>query len=385
MPPARPKRFPPLVVMLATAVRERGRLVALKRCLTSLSGQTLPVRAYVAWHAVPDLHAETVEALHTFARSCSVPPCLIEAPAPRSQFEHLDAARRAALADAKAVKRAASSTWAIFSDDDDISAPQRAQMYAETCAMPQVPPSVVGVTCLRVAMRSERRRSSTARQRAIRSAADVDALLASGEAGIRSDLVEFWSYAVRLDALSRFIEAQSPALLRHHLADLRFRSWLGECGAMPSVERWHHSGGRLQWAYFYDTQYDGDEDGGGGGPTAGSGRVSMHLVRDTKGERERDPELARKYGGLDLPLLAQMRQVGEMATVRGFDDPSAGLGVQVPRKARRAKLVGLLLESLQRPVDLWSTLPPGRQEAYRACAQEMGDDFVRLGDELSGG
>lgn len=189
-----------LVVLLATAIRQESRLVSLQRCLDSLLLQTLPVRVYVAWHALPALRDATEKVLLDFAAASVVPPKLLESATAKTQLQHFDAAQRVLATDVSVECSGRDvdigGTWVMFSDDDDISASDRVAKYAELVQAGSIPRRVPGIVCARVAMRRARTRPAS-RSRVIGCAADVDAALRDGDVEI-VQMNEYWCYAVRV-------------------------------------------------------------------------------------------------------------------------------------------------------------------------------------------
>ena len=84
--------------------------------------------------------------------------------------------------------------------------------------------------------------------------------------------------------------------------------------------------------------------------------------------------------GLPLTLIAQMRDVGEMATVIGFDGPK--LGVRLPRAQRTREIRSLLLEALQKPVDHWARCPPDLKAGLQKVIEELGEELLATAESF---
>jgi hypothetical protein len=378
----------PVYILLASAIREEGRLASLRRCLASLAAQTVPTRVYIAWHATSEtLRAKASKELDDFAAASAVPPRLLESRDGRTQMQHLNIARQALTEDVRrehGKEHDLGSTWCLFSDDDDISHPKRVSWYAEVVQSHVLPRRVPGVLCSRVAMRNVEGRPSSARSRALTCSADVDAALRDGDVIVREGFHEYWCYCVRLQAIAQFFDSTPPGLLAHRLADLRLRQWLAASSPLPYLEQALGVKAReLRYAYFYDRDSEAH----------GHAHTSTHVHEASV--RAVDEERARRLGkglpyamgddphgepGLPLTLIAQMRDVGEMATVIGFDGPK--LGVRLPRAQRTREIRALLLEALQKPVDHWARCPQELKERLLMAIEELGDELLETAESF---
>ena len=357
---------PPLVIFCATSIKQESRLLSLERCLNSLAAQTVPVRVYVAWHASSvRLRRATLQLLDAFSNASPLPPMLIESASPLSQFQHLDAARRALAAESWVT----AATWVLFTDDDDISAPDRVERYAAVIARKDLPSHVPCVLCTRVAMRcvnAKKKRAqaeSDLHARLIASASDVDAALRDGDAEIR-EMHEWWCYAVKLDAIEQFLDRQPPGLLAHRLADLRFRQWLAASVPVPRLEQ--ALGDGLRWVYFYDRD------------TIAHDHAHRGTLSDVDAERAHRLGRGLGSGVLDASHVGLMRDVGEMVTAIGFDGPK--IGVQLPRAQRAREIHSLVLEALQTPTNHWARMDGPSRERYAALADELGEELLQVAE-----
>ena len=385
--PTRMQPPTPVYILLASAIQQESRLSSLKRCLMSLAAQTVPARVYVAWHATKALRSETEAILGEFARASAVQPRLLESPEALTQMQHLDRARHALTDDVQrehGKQHDLGNTWCLFSDDDDISHPNRVSWYAEVVQSRALPRRVPGVLCARVAMRNVETRPSSARSRALSGAADVDAALRDGDVTVREGFHEFWCYCVRLHALAQFFDSTPPGLLAHRLADLRLRQWLAASAPLPYLEQALGPKAKdLRWAYFYDRDSEGHDHAH---TSAHSHEASVRAVDEERSRRlgrglpyamGDDP---RDGPGLPLTLIAQMRDVGEMATVIGFDGPK--LGVRLPRAQRTREIRSLLLEALQKPVDHWARCPPDLKAGLQKAIEELGEELLATAESF---
>ena len=304
-------------------------------------------------------------------------------------MQHLNEAQLAVVAEStRSQSRNATleHTWVLWSDDDDISHPDRVAAYAEVVQQTEAMEaqerakghtarrSVAGIICTRVAMRRENKLAAAGAMAShgIECPADVDSALRVGAADVR-DFNEYWCYCVRLSAVRQFFASTPPKLLANRLADLRFRQWLSASGPMPFVEK--VLGPRAPpWAYFYDRDNQSHQH--------------AHRTHDAS-VRQIDQERAHRLsaglppgmdGDLPLSLLEQMREVGEMGTVIGFDGPK--LGVRLPRARRTREIRSLLIEALQHPVDHWRLMPPPVQQRFHAVAEELGEELLQLAESF---
>ena len=332
-----------VVLLMATHVDSHGRLMSLVRCLESLAPQ--PTKAYIGWHATdPALRAAALEALAKYAKRCAIKPSFVEAAARRRQFEHYEALSRRAEAEARAAGREA-STWVIFSDDDDISAPDRSQRFAAAIGSPALPRGCRGLMCPDAMVRPEDGRADG---RSIDGAAEVDRAIRDRDC-LATELTEHWSFAVRVDLLRAFFASHGPGVLAHSLCDLRFREWI-RASTQPTPSFRVRA---PEWIYFYD------------------GRAAQHEHAHLD-QTDVDGARAARLG-VDVRFVALMRSVGEMGFVIGFDGPI--LGGHLPYAQRRRAALDLILEALTRPQDLWSSLDDAGRRRYRAAAEDVADEL----------
>eukprot|EP00316_Scyphosphaera_apsteinii_P005078 CAMPEP_0119342838 /NCGR_PEP_ID=MMETSP1333-20130426/105548_1 /TAXON_ID=418940 /ORGANISM="Scyphosphaera apsteinii, Strain RCC1455" /LENGTH=282 /DNA_ID=CAMNT_0007355133 /DNA_START=534 /DNA_END=1382 /DNA_ORIENTATION=- len=277
-------------------------------------------------------------------------PKIVEAPSRRSQFEHFAQLWRCVEADMKNGS-ASNSTFCLFSDDDDVSAPGRTEAYANVLGRSDLPPVAC---CTTAAMREQ---NASAHELVLRNADAIDEALACGVCVVQQ-VAEFWQYAVRADVLSQFFAGHSDRLLAHKLADLRFRQWLHatrERHKAPSFSP-------REWLYFYD-------------------RNSLHHSHAHVGPpRQVDMERAERFR-VDSRSVRLMRDVGEMGVVIGFDGPL--LGHALPARDRKKAALDLLLDTLTQPQDLWSAMTAAQRETWRTIADEMADELIEMADQIA--
>lgn len=334
-----------LSVLLASHLCESGRVKRLGRCLDSLAA--LRVRTLVGWHATAEHRPRVLELLARFVRRCSVPPLLLEAAAPRRQFEHYRH-----LVDQLPTGAVQRRQWVLFSDDDDISSPGRASAYLEALGRAAMPPTACAVHCPEVARRVPSNRSVE-----LASAADVSKAIGKGTVRLER-LVEHWGFGVRLDLLRSFFGAHGAGLLAHKLCDLRFREWVrAKAAPMPTFHVEPH-----EWLYFYDEDKE-------------------HAHAHTEiGEADR--ELAARSGTAP-GKVSLMRNVGEMAFVIGFDGPI--VGAHLPARQRRARATELVLDALRHPLDAWASMGDAERARYRGVADALADELLELTRSFAAG
>ena len=237
---------------------------SLSRLLASVDASTVSVSIHISWSAAnAELRAQAREMLQIW-------PWLhaIEQDAPHSQFEHMRHLTLAALASSSP------PAWLIFSDDDDLWSPRRAELFLSECS--NAPTNLRAVLCRRKARpgptagKVQLQPSGLAPSRASAdvcdpaAAHDVSALLTSGRAVLCDShnyveqyeqgearnafhRAEYFDYAVRLEALAAFVRTAPTALLAHKLCDLAFTSWLKDmCPPRPFLPS--PAG---EWVYWY--------------------------------------------------------------------------------------------------------------------------------------
>ena len=194
LPPHQPRQRPSLALLIASHIKDRGRLQRLQNCLRSAAEQRggALTATFLSWSAEEDvrpavcelLRRQTAAGLHTFEQQGAL-----------RQFEHY-----ARLTDL-AVERLGTDSWAIFADDDDLMHPDRSSAYADAIAT-----APEGVACVGAAWTARPVGAET-----IASTARIDVLVRSGrvvrtpdvdENGNRKKQMDSWdeyfNYGVRL-------------------------------------------------------------------------------------------------------------------------------------------------------------------------------------------
>ena len=333
-----------LVLMMATHIDSRGRLMSLVRCLDSLEAQQ--IKAYIGWHAVDaELRAQTLDILMAYAKRCKARPAFVEAAERRRQFEHYEALVEKAQADSKAAGRPVHATWCIFCDDDDVCSPERALVYESSVANAVLPATARALCCNDVVVRAQTRRAGLI---SIDGPRAVDRAIRSGDV-VHKSMSEHWSFAVRLDLFRAFFERHGPGLLQHSLCDLRFREWLRNSTVpMPTFRM-----PAPDWVHFYD----------------GSAAQHDHAHTDATPS---DTARAARFG-VKVGLCALMRSVGEMGFVIGFDGPI--LGHKLPAARRRRAALDLLLEALEKPQNIWKDFTEAERRTWRDVADDIAEEL----------
>ena len=219
-----------LGVLLASHVSSRQRLKYLQQTLASIAAQASPTpdALVLSWYADEPLATEVAAAL----RAVRLPMrfrCLRQTTR-LSQYCHL----REALAafESEAPRDAASSTWLLFCDDDDLWHPDRARLSRLACARASAAPTptidvlAFGVYAYPV--------DAVAQE--VRTATQVDGCMQARQAGIWLGACEVFQYAVRPALLRAFLRAEPEPVLCHRFADVRFASWLRHAHTEALVE-----------------------------------------------------------------------------------------------------------------------------------------------------
>ena len=233
-----------LCCFIASHVTSMPRAYALRRLCASIEQQTpSPPPVHVSWSA-GSADAAAVRGI----LDSNVKPWLrqLNASAPCSQFEHL----AILVKDVLSRPGASPPAWIMFSDDDDMWSPTRAELYRKECrkADTRREPTAV-LLCRRKARPREAGDAHAGRRvKEPSDTAGVHALLASGLASLTdSDRVErsrktddprtgensesfhraeYFDFVVRFAVLAEFVRLAPAAMLSHKLCDLGFVRWL---------------------------------------------------------------------------------------------------------------------------------------------------------------
>ena len=223
---------------------------------------------HVSWHAAT--HSSTLrDIVH---RTLPATWRTLEQATPHTQFEHL-----ASLVN-DAINRGGPPQWVCFTDDDDLWSPRRSKLLTAECR--DTGPSTHALLCRRKARPASSPRPGTSgaagssgggdgatgrRSEEPSSAADVEAMLASGAAALcnsrRVDATlhdqtspeafhraEYFDYVVRFEALAHFTRRAPPALLHHRLCDMGFTRWVRDnC----TVRDFEPLASPREWVYWY--------------------------------------------------------------------------------------------------------------------------------------
>ena len=216
-----------IVTLLASHISSARRLKYLQYCLRSIAEQSDPPAAlYLSWYADDEL---AVSVSDTFAKQ-SLPLRFVPLQQKQqlSQYEHLSRALHQAE---KELPAAPTSTWLMFSDDDDLWHPQRTALVRKAC--------VAHPSCEALAF-SVYAHPAAERSREVTSSAEVDRALDARTAGLWVGASEIFQYAVRPDALARFLQAEPRSVRQHKFCDVRFsqflRHQLGHKGAFAELD-----------------------------------------------------------------------------------------------------------------------------------------------------
>lgn len=265
-----PRAAPQLVGLLATHIgpRDQSRVDRLRRLLRSVQGQTRRVPLLVSWSAddtasgsppsaaIGGSAAERAAALLSEHERLGVVQTLPRWRGRLTQFEHY-----ARLRDVVARQvQAGREPLLLFTDDDDIWHPQRAEEYL---AAAQAAPEAA-VLHSRVHLSP----GLGARLSLSTSAADVTRLLAGGQlrrcvsseapsAGVFGTAMgEYFDLAVHWIVFDTFFRWHNERVLRNLFADIRFRTF-----ALKWSKGVHHflprqygdgNGDSVPWMYYYD-------------------------------------------------------------------------------------------------------------------------------------
>ena len=202
-----------VVALLASHISSRRRLKYLEQCLRSIAAQQIPPAAlYLSWYA-DDAHAAAVLAAFE-AQPLPMRFVPLRQAERLSQYEHLHRALQRAEPD---LLPPATSTWLIFSDDDDMWHPRRTELVRLACAAhPSAHALSLGVYA----------HPTTETTREAASATEVDRALDAQAASIWLGAAEIFQFAVRPRALAQFLRSEPRCVQRHKFCDVRFSQYL---------------------------------------------------------------------------------------------------------------------------------------------------------------
>lgn len=219
--------------------RQRRARAEATRCLLSIAAQTTrPTRVLLSWSRSDEsIQLPDVPLAHLDARLRN---------SRLSQFRHFTSL----VADLQGefTAEALANAWVIFSDDDDIWHPNRYSAFKEMAQHARAANATTLTCALKVLAKTHR-----AQRPQIHSAADVDKLLAAGQAEMHKDKNghEYFDCAVSYNYLRTFFEQDTPdQLLDNVFCDRRlltFVLWGGHFIVDPNAFD------STTWLYFYDT------------------------------------------------------------------------------------------------------------------------------------
>jgi len=241
---------PLLLCFAACRAATPQRCEALRRSLISLARQSQPLAAVaLSWHApTSQLRRAVAEALGA-ARAEGLLVVDVEQASSCSQFEHLRALAHSREVEDLVVGR---SAWVLFSDDDDLSHPNRAKAFAAAAGQIDGDAGAELVLC---SVHCRLRQGASAPETL--GLGDVEALRSRGDVEVLGfdspGSPEIFNHCVRLGALRRFIDSTNEVLLRHRFCDVRFASYcqhkLRGSSFVPAD--------RQEWMYFYSNPHAG--------------------------------------------------------------------------------------------------------------------------------
>jgi hypothetical protein len=254
---------PQLLLFVACHCSSTERLRKLQRTVRSVLAQRAGslTRVLVSWSAANEpLRAAVRLALQLLAADSAGLLLAFERPSSPSQFEHLasllpEARRLVGGADGSTDAHGHPiEAWVMFTDDDDLLHPSRCAAYLS--AIRAAPEEAHAVSAAWVARPVED-------ERQVHSAADVDALIASGRVlrtpkegsekeGGGGGWDEYWNVAVRLNTLQRFFdEACPPSARACKYADIGLYYYLKH--SVPTMRFEPHAAGFTRhWCHYYD-------------------------------------------------------------------------------------------------------------------------------------
>ena len=220
-----------LVAVLASHISNEKRLRYLSECLQSVRQQTqLPSQFLVGISALRPMLKPVLDLLRQVAAELAPRGCAVhteQSKTPRSQFEHhLALLPRLQGLDAR-------STWVMFSDDDDLWHPRRAESYA--AAVRAAPESlrslyspVYGVNTQELELR--------------RDGSVVTEQLTMRRSSLQDGTDNYWSMVTRLEAWRAYFEATPALELKSIYSDVDYSHFAfpGRAGTAEARTRPEH-------------------------------------------------------------------------------------------------------------------------------------------------
>jgi hypothetical protein len=261
----------------------------------------------LSWYAVEPLASE-VEAM---LRSVQLPIRFRHIRQRRrlSQYCHLREGLAAFELEAPRDAAGVAASWLLFSDDDDLWHPRRAELARRACAqVSQANAKATGALSFGVYAYPVEEAAEAAE-----SAAHVDRLLNQRQCGIWMGSSEVFQYAVRPALLKRFLRSTPEVVLAHRFADVRFATWMRQenSGAVRELD--------ADALVLLDAAGKGGSGGGGGGGT------------DSVSTRDKERWLVSNW----LYFYRNQRQLSAVTHMGDLEDLNEHL--QAERNAKEAK------------------------------------------------